>query len=528
MRAPLLLALAACRPVAPPGQAMDVVGAPVRNRFANIPYACYVEAVDPAGGEHNACFGCHTQGRRPNPIDDPDLQLDRALPDGARRNPWSNLFGPEPTGLDPEALLAWARQDNYRDEAGEIALAVALGSVPAGWDADGDGRWSGVVPDLGLNIDAEGWDHAADGALTGWRAYRASPLPGAFLPINGGAGDLFIRLPEPFRQTADGEPSGLVYSVNLSVLIALTRREDVPLDGVDEAAVGADLDGDGALGFATLLRYRRSADVEPLRYVGGAAGSDQAVPGLLPEGTELAHSVRYLDLGTDGVATLAPRMRELRYLRKERWRSYAALASQANRELAEDRDGGDAPRPISGDAERGLSNGLGWRIQGFIEDSAGALRPQTTEETAWCVGCHAGVGATTDATFSLARFVGWGHPSAQGWAPEDPPRADGAGEYATWLRENGAWDELRTLPVDRDSVAEILSDPGALLPQADRVALLNARMVSVQRAQTYTLGREPARDLAGVLLREVPQDALTGLGRGVPAPWVKPPEAAIP
>lgn len=521
VRAALFLGLAACAPARPAGQAQDLAGAPVLNRFAHIPASCYVNALGPGGDSHNSCYVCHTQGRAPNPIDDADLQLSRDLPDGARINPWLNLLGPEPE-VDRARLAAFVRTDNYRDAEGEIALAAALRSPPPGWDADGDGRWGGPVPDLGFNVDAQGWDHDATGALTGWRAYRSAPLPGVFLPVNGGAGDLFLRLPEPFRETAEGEPSVEVYSVNLTIALALVRRADLALPAVDERALAYDLDGDGLLGTATLVRYRDRAGGDALRYVGGAAEIDETAPGLLPEGAELAHSVRYLDLGPDGAPRLAPRMRELRTLRKVAWLPYAELAARGTAELAEDRDDGDAPRRISGDLERGLSNGLGWRISGFIEDSSGALRPQTVEETLWCVGCHGGVGATTDATFSLTRFLGWGHPEEIAPLDADPKRADGVGEYATWIAENHALDELRTLPVDPSIIPDEFAMLGALVPDADRVWQLNARLEAVMRAQTYNLGREPARAPEGALLTRVAPQEETGIGRVVSAPWIRP------
>ena len=51
----------------------------------------------------------------------------------------------------------------------------------------------------------------------------------------------------------------------------------------------------------------------PSHYLGGAA----ALPvrrGLYPEGTELLHSVRYLDPDAPGL--IAARMKELRYMKK--------------------------------------------------------------------------------------------------------------------------------------------------------------------------------------------------------------------
>jgi hypothetical protein len=64
----------------------------------------------------------------------------------------------------------------------------------------------------------------------------------------------------------------------------------------------------------------------------------------------------------------------------------------------------DTLKTVLGDVERGVGTGTGWLRQGFIEGCGrGALRPQTMEETAACIGCHGGVGAPTDGTFSFAR-----------------------------------------------------------------------------------------------------------------------------
>jgi hypothetical protein len=53
--------------------------------------------------------------------------------------------------------------------------------------------------------------------------------------------------------------------------------------------------------------------------------------------------------------------------------------------------------------DRGISNGQGWIFQGFIEVGDGSLRPQSFDESLSCVGCHGGIGATTDSVFSLPR-----------------------------------------------------------------------------------------------------------------------------
>src|SRR5262249_20359810 len=141
-----------------------------------------------------------------------------------------------------------------------------------------------------------------------------------------------------------------------------------------------------------------------LHYVGQAAKLDPATEGwpaagLFPRGTEFLHSLRYLDVSTDGGAAharMGARMKELRYMQKARWLTYSDLELAAESEKREKKRSPDRLRWVLGDAERGLQTGTGWTISGFIEDAAGELRPQTYEETAACIGCHGGIGAGAD------------------------------------------------------------------------------------------------------------------------------------
>ena len=174
--------------------------------------------------------------------------------------------------------------------------------------------------------------------------------------------------------------------------------------------------------------------------------------GLFPEGTEFLHSVRYIDVAEDGGVGMAARMKELRYARKLHWVSYADLEEAAMHEIKEGDDFPNRLRTIRGNAEIGVANGMGWVFQGFIEDRAGDLRPQTYEENVFCVGCHSGVGVTTDAVFSFPRRFakgsfrdGWYHWSDKGFAGvEEPRRADGRYEFTHYLEQNGAGDEFRS------------------------------------------------------------------------------------
>jgi len=59
-----------------------------------------------------------------------------------------------------------------------------------------------------------------------------------------------------------------------------------------------------------------------------------------------------------------------------------------------------------------IDNGGGWVIAAYIENRDGRLRPQTTEELAQCLGCHAKTGNTVDAIWSFQRML----PGMEGWA----------------------------------------------------------------------------------------------------------------
>ncbi|MET0403923.1 MAG: hypothetical protein ABW123_16045, partial [Cystobacter sp.] len=309
---------------------------------AYLPAQCYAATRDtPEGRIRNGCFACHQTAREPNYVEDAQLQTVLSVSRLAEENPWTNVLRPPPPVDLPEAeLLAWVRTSNYVDPSGGLRLAAALATPPAAWDANGDGRWAGYTPDCWFQTDEEGFDHSPDGTMTGWRAFAYAPFPGMFWPTNGSAGDVFLRLPEAYRRDAAGRESRAFYRVNLAILEAVIRREDVPLPPTDERALGSDLDGDGVLGTAT-----RVAFVWPPRpgrvfgYVGQAAGLDVKregwpAAGLYPRGTEFLHSVRYLDVN-GGRVRMAARMKELRYMRKTRWRTYSELQLTAEAEARE-------------------------------------------------------------------------------------------------------------------------------------------------------------------------------------------------
>lgn len=546
------LLLAACQ--SPDDSGVDLRRDPVSNRIANIPPQCFTRTRDDGGQVQNPCYVCHAEAAEPNFQSQPEIQLSYAFPslerDGQVPNEWRNLFENRSEALRTVAddtILRYVREDNYRDARGRIALAERLRQLPRRWDVNGDRRWSGYVPDAAFRFDAQGFDREPDGRATGWRAFTYYPFPGAFMPTNGAFDDVLIRLPAAFREREDGTPDEAIYALNLAIIEALIRRADIAIDPADERALGVDLDRDGALGITTRVVY----DWAPLQqrhmsYVGRArleqqAGRVHAAAGLFPEGTEFLHSVRYLDVTDTGAVVPARRMKELRYSRKLRWVDYSRLRHEALLEAKEAELTPDEPELYYGDPERGMQSKLGWVYQGFIEDRRGQLRPQTREESQFCLGCHGGLSATDDTVFSYSRKIstgashGWGHWSTQGTSPfanlPDPLRSDGQPEYATYLLANHAGDEYRANDEVRarfftaggtpraESFAQLQQDLSILmLPSRERALALNKRYWLIVREQSYVHGRDPLLQPARNVWQKVDQDAPTGIDEPLPAP----------
>ena len=525
---------------------VDLHARVLANPTAYIPPQCYADTRDADGGVHNSCFACHQDGWRPNFLFDAGVQEAYDLPDPALNNPWTNLRVDRRAAIAaiPEAeLLAYVRRSNYR-EGDRLLLVERLAELPPEWDRNGDGAWDGFVPDAWFELDAQGFDRAPDGRATGWRAYAFRPLPGAFFPSNGGSmGDALIRLPAAFRRDASGAEDLDVYAINLAILEALITRADVAIDPVAEAPLGVDLDGDGQLGEAEHVRYRWAPlKGETMRWVGAAGeaqdrGEVQLAAGLFPVGTELLHSVRYLDVDDgSGAIVMAARMKELRYARKRSWLGYGQLDAAAADDAKERRDFPERVREVVADAERGADNGIGWVYQGFIEDPEGELRPQSVEETMFCVGCHSGVGATDDGVFSFARKLG-SDTDARGWRHTsagpigDRIRADGQGEYATYLRENRAGDDFRANhellarffddagQPREDAIAELSRDASSLLlPSRARAIALGAAYWLVVREQSFARGRDAVLAPVEAVHWDLSPAQATGIERIVAGP----------
>ncbi|HEY2511083.1 MAG TPA: hypothetical protein VGI39_09515 [Polyangiaceae bacterium] len=571
MRAPwwlLILGLAACpskeRP--PPPEATDAAspaspaalsgakalfregmrGKKAGNRFAYIPPQCYTRTRDEAAGPvHNVCYPCHLASTPPNFTNDADLQLTYRFPPRAAQNPWRNLFEPavarSPRRPTDDEVLAYVRAGNYLDDRGAIALAAKLAALPPEWDGEGDGHWNGFVPDAQFHFDDQGFDRHPDGTRTGWRAFAYAPFPGAFFPTNGSADDVLIRLDPALQEDAAGHSDLRIYTVNLAIVEALVTRADVPIEPVDEREFGVDLDRDGVRGFATRVAYDGDAQgATRMGYVGRAAHEKDfpIAPGLFPLGTEFLHSVRYLDVGPDGAVAMALRMKELRYAKKTRWFSYDDLRAQAAREPLERFESPDQAKDVLWELDRGVYNKQGWLFQGFIEDDAGALRPQTYEETVFCAGCHGGIGATTDSIFSFPRKLdasaparGWFHGSQHDLRGLPEPRRDSEFEYTLYLRETGGGDDLRGNTEVESSffdgdhrlrpnrLSALHANMAALLlPSPARALDLDRAYWAVVREQSFTRGRDAVLAPALRAYERAPRSEPTGVRAPIAGP----------
>jgi hypothetical protein len=526
------------------------------NRLAYIPPQCFTRLREsPQDRPQNPCYVCHADAPAPNQQSHPELQLAYDFPEpvagSIAANPWHNLFVDRRAAIrsiTDEQVLRYVGVDNYGAGQAENALAGRLLHLPPAWDRDGNGRWDGYVPDAFFHFDAAGFDRAPDGTASGWRAFAYYPLPGAFLPTNGSFDDVLIRLPEAFREDREGRPSLEVYALNLAIVEVLVKGHAVAIERTDERPLGEDLDGDGSLGWAMRVAFRfRPGEPLSMHYVGAAArqqvaGQVHLAPGLFPEGTEFLHSVRYLAIDAQGVPAPSPRMKELRYARKHHFKTYSTLIDRAQREAKEEALDPDRPDRFFGDAEHGLSTDLGWAYQGFIEDPGGQLRPQTYEETLYCMGCHANLSATDDGAFAFGRKREDGptHGYSEMGAPgggvlPDPLRADGLPEYATYLRQNRAGDEYRANDevlarffdehgAERaDAFARLAADIGTLLlPSRQRALALDKAYWLLVREQSFAAGRDALLEPAQHVLRTVPSGQPTGVVTPVAAPRLSP------
>jgi hypothetical protein len=154
----------------------------------------------------------------------------------------------------------------------------------------------------------------------------------------------------------------------------------------------------------------------------------------------------------------------------------------------------------------------------------------------YCVGCHGGIGATTDGVFSFARKLGGG---ASGrafrdgwfhWSQHDlrglaePRGRDGEYEYTRYLKENGAGDELRENKevlarffdeggtLRPDAIARLHADLSTLLlPSAERALDLNRAYRAIVDEQSFVKGRDTVLAAAEHVYAQPPLGERTGI-----------------
>lgn len=493
----------------------------LNNKLPNITSQCYTK-TDDGSSQYNPCYSCHTNSEKPNYNADHDLQTSYAFPEYATTNHWTNLFVNRSTtvaAISDASIDTYADTDNYIDENGKIYLSEKLNTPPRSWDYNADGKWSGYKPDCYFNFDSEGFDKDPSGNYTGWRAFGYYPFLGTFWPTNGSTDDVLIRLPEQFRQNVNGQFDKEVYRINLAIVESMLKKKDIPIAQVKESDYNIDLDGNGwKNNTVTTVKYRYEYGSKDNFKFAGRAGVLQdcedieMAPGLLPKGTEFLHSVRYIGTST-GSIKLGKHMKELRYARKVVWKTYSDLRVISEKKAKEKFANPDNLEAFSGDIEVGIINDQGWVYQGFIEDSAGNLRPQTFEETVFCMGCHTNTGATKDTVFSFPRKFdstdafqnGWYHWSQKGIEDISEPtrKSDGEYEYSYYLMQNKAGDEFRGNNEVIDKFFDATGNPKTsefdilhndishlLLPSVARARTLNKAYKVIVQEQSFIYGRD--------------------------------------
>ncbi len=484
-----------------------------------IPPQCYTNSLV-NGQESNPCYICHTQGKRPNVLNDSDTQLNFTFSGAAQTNPWRNMFvdrRAQIAATSDDSILNYVRQDNYRDAQGNIKLIARIAQNLTALDINQNGRWDGYTPDIYFSFDSEGFDHKPNGDYSGWRAFAYYPFLGTFMPTNGSTDDVLIRLPQEFQSDDQGHWDLAIYKINLAIVEAMIKEKNIPIAPVDEKSLGVDLNKNGKLDRAEQVVYDWAPlEQRTMSYVGAAKKMLEQkklhiAAKLYPEGTEFLHTVRYLDV-SNGQVSMSARMKELRYSRKKFWATYFDHQTIAGKEIKERHDFPDRAKTIIGDPEQGITLEQGWVYQGFIEDQQGELRPQTFEESAFCAGCHSGTGSHVDSSFAFYRKFnqeqfrqGWYHWSQKGLAGIAEPKreSDGAYEYAFYLKHNPYGDEYSSnsevhnkfFGADgkpkADAFAKLQQDIAYLLmPSPARALALDKAYKKVVEEQSFSLGRD--------------------------------------
>ncbi|MFL0809257.1 MAG: hypothetical protein K6L76_02465 [Agarilytica sp.] len=453
----------------------------VYNREAIIPPMCYTRTE----GKHNPCYVCHQNAipDRENMMNDKNLQTAYSFSDAGLKNHWYNLFedrSKHVNKMSDREILDWVNQDNYSELASRLRHR----------------NFKGYIPDLkNLQEGAAAFNHegfAIDGSH--WVAFNYKPFPSTFWPTNGSTDDVMIRLPEPYRNTKAGKYSHDVYKANLAIVEANIKGVNrINTLTIDEKEINKDLNEDGSLSKINTI-------TDTTAYVGAATGYFKQ-SFTYPKDTEFLHTVRYLGIEHNEI-TYSRRMKEVRYMKK--WAAYPKyVLAQYYLEEEFEKEAGNLPG-YTYLYDHGLDNGMGWSVQGFIENKNGRLRVASFEENLFCMGCHNSIGSTIDKTFSFGRKMdgaqGWGYINLKGM-PDAPNIGENQGEIATYFERVGGGDEFRSNPemmerwFDKNGNVDIAKmknkDVYTLItPSVERALQLNKAYKVIVQTQDFLFGRD--------------------------------------
>lgn len=457
------------------------------NEEAPIPSQCYTKTE----GEHNPCYTCHQTYQpaknneyRNNLRNDGANQGLYSFSDEGETNSWKNLFVNRNKWMNQitnEQISTYIDQDNYSHLSPNLR----------------NKGWGGFIPDLNnYHLASEAFKSngiAKDGS--GWVAFNYKPFPGTFWPTNGSTDDVLIRLSAQFRQL-NGQYNERVYLTNLSLVeLSIKALSAIDIFPVNEQEINSDLNQDGKLTSNVELLLARE-------YFVGDAKQIKIPRQQYPVKTEIMHSVRYVGVDEQGKTYIPKRMKELRYMTKTKLLNDSDIDSVYRRERKEKLDE-QLPSYIRV-KDRGFNNKFGWLIQGYIEDYNGELRPQSYEETLFCMGCHSAIGTTIDQTFAFPRKVtgkaGWGYINLKGMK-DAPSKGQQVGEILQYLQVNGGGNEFRentemftkwykpdgTVNEDKVRNADVFQ---LITPSKQRAYDLNKAYTQIVRTQSYIHGRD--------------------------------------
>ena len=160
----------------------------VYNPEAVIPPQCYTKTE----GTNNPCYACHQTydyaNKRPNIMNDGDLQGDYQFSDEGMRNSWKNLFVDRSNlikGISDKAIIEYVSEDNYgqfnvHHQNAKQGQAMYIENL--------------AYPEKAFDKQGMAKDNSH------WVAFNYKPFPSTFWPTNGSTGDAMIRLPKAFRE----------------------------------------------------------------------------------------------------------------------------------------------------------------------------------------------------------------------------------------------------------------------------------------------------------------------------------------